>query len=330
MREDASSSDLTLLKKIAELYYEENLTQAQIARQFNMSRSNIQRLLQLARDKGIVQITIRELETINTELQEKLECTFGLKQALVTREATGLELLAKRNLPGAAAQLFADIVQDNHIVGIGWGRSVLATVLNLPPVTRHAKFVPVAGGLGQGQEQFQINEISRKVSQMLEGIWLPVYAPGIVVESEARDAILSATSISGAVGNWDILDVCLVGIGAFHYRSSLSPILSLLGDESLIRESEDSLKKTGAVGNICDRYFRLDGSLCDTHIERCQISITFEQLRRVPNVLGVAFGPEKVSAIYGALNTQCLDVLATDEETAGAVLKLASEHNPGA
>ena len=49
---------IQLLKKIATMYYIEHLTQAEIGRSLNMSRSTVSRLLQEARDKGVVTITV--------------------------------------------------------------------------------------------------------------------------------------------------------------------------------------------------------------------------------------------------------------------------------
>ena len=47
-----------LLARVASLYYEDNLTQAEISRHVHTSRSTVSRLLRQARDSGIVEITI--------------------------------------------------------------------------------------------------------------------------------------------------------------------------------------------------------------------------------------------------------------------------------
>ena len=50
------TTDIKQLAKIARMYYEEDMTQAAIARKLNMSRSLVSKLLTKARDKGIVKI----------------------------------------------------------------------------------------------------------------------------------------------------------------------------------------------------------------------------------------------------------------------------------
>ncbi len=47
-----------MLVQVARYYYEQNLTQAEIGRRINASRSTVSRLLQQALDDGIVKIII--------------------------------------------------------------------------------------------------------------------------------------------------------------------------------------------------------------------------------------------------------------------------------
>ena len=42
----------------SKLYYKDNLTQQQIAQQLNVSRMKVSRLIQQAKDEGVVRITI--------------------------------------------------------------------------------------------------------------------------------------------------------------------------------------------------------------------------------------------------------------------------------
>ena len=49
-----------LLIEIAHLYYDKNLTQAQIARKYNISRSSISKMITKARLLGIVEVVIHD------------------------------------------------------------------------------------------------------------------------------------------------------------------------------------------------------------------------------------------------------------------------------
>ena len=60
--------DRALLVKAARLYYEEDMSQDQVAAAIGVSRSNISRMLTDARAQGIVQIRIVEQDRKSTRL----------------------------------------------------------------------------------------------------------------------------------------------------------------------------------------------------------------------------------------------------------------------
>lgn len=80
----SGTTDIKLLAKIARMYYEEDMTQAAIARKLNMSRSLVSKLLTKARDKGIVKITIcDESNRPYQEMENYLKKIFGLSTVIV-------------------------------------------------------------------------------------------------------------------------------------------------------------------------------------------------------------------------------------------------------
>src|SRR5271157_452493 len=66
----------TTLVEVAHFYYEENLSQQEIADRLNVSRSLIALYIKKARDQGIVRIEIvdpkNNLESVSAQSQEKL------------------------------------------------------------------------------------------------------------------------------------------------------------------------------------------------------------------------------------------------------------------
>ena len=79
----ASARDRALIVKVARMYYEQEMSQDQIARALLTSRSNISRILTVAKKKGIVEIRIAETIKRETELEDMLIARFGLRAALV-------------------------------------------------------------------------------------------------------------------------------------------------------------------------------------------------------------------------------------------------------
>ncbi len=127
-----NSDDIRLIVKIAQLYYEQDMTQAQIARELGIYRTTISRLLKRGRDQGIVTIAINYDYNENLWLEQQVKQKFGLKDVVVVSgndEDEDIQL-AMMGLHGA--QLLDRLLEPGDIVGFSWGRAVSALVENLP------------------------------------------------------------------------------------------------------------------------------------------------------------------------------------------------------
>jgi DNA-binding transcriptional regulator LsrR (DeoR family) len=90
------------------------------------------------------------------------------------------------------------------------------------------------------------------------------------------------------------------------------------------------LRGVGAVGEICTRFFDIDGLPCDTSLDRRMVALDLSQLRSVPLVVGVACGRQKAAAILGAVRGGYVKSLVTDDITATDVLALAQSRGDNA
>ncbi len=71
--------DLAALVLISEMYYIQGKTQRDIADSLGLSRPAVSRLLQTARDRGVVRISIVDPSERLKALEEELVQAFGLK-----------------------------------------------------------------------------------------------------------------------------------------------------------------------------------------------------------------------------------------------------------
>ena len=78
------------LIQIAQMYYMENKTQSEIAKELHIHRSTISRLLKLSRQEGIVEITIHGLHDQNFPLENRLKERYHLKYVGVVTCTEGL------------------------------------------------------------------------------------------------------------------------------------------------------------------------------------------------------------------------------------------------
>jgi lsr operon transcriptional repressor len=82
------------------------------------------------------------------------------------------------------------------------------------------------------------------------------------------------------------------------------------------------------VGDICGAYYAFDGSLVPLEINERSIALSSEHLYGVPNRVGVSSGAEKPRDNIGAARSSLLNVLITDEHTAGKMLDILDDEEP--
>ena len=121
-------------------------------------------------------------------------------------------------------------------------------------------------------------------------------------------------NIGGILGLDNHWNIAIVGIGA-PVKSSNLVWAGYFG-----RDGIDSMRRTGAVGEICSVFYDKDGNPVQTPFTDRTIAVPLDTLRNLPYCIGMAASREKVPAIMGALHGHLINVLITDESTATILL----------
>jgi DNA-binding transcriptional regulator LsrR (DeoR family) len=315
---DATLQHKRLLYKIARDYYLQNLTQNQIAQRLGLSRIKVSRLLRQAKREQIVTITLAAPSGVLADLEEEIESRYGLEEAVVvaseqTRTSAGLAL----ELAPAAAECLIRRLSGEETVGISWGTTLKAVV---DAISAHEwpgiRIVQLTGGLGPVATQEHSTELARRMAEKFCAKLHLLSAPGIASDRGAAEAFRKDRQIADTLALAARVDVAVVGIGV------LASDAFLMKDGRILSQKEfQQLKKAGAVGDIGLRAFDAAGSPVELEINDRVIGLTFEQLRKIPCLIAVAGGEEKVEAIRGALSSGIPKVLVTDGYTARRLLK---------
>lgn len=167
-----NSDDIRLIVKIAQLYYEQDMTQAQIARELGIYRTTISRLLKRGREQGIVTIAINYDYNENLWLEQQLKQKFGLKEAVVVScdSEQEDEQLAMMGVHGA--QLLERLLEHGDIIGFSWGRAVRGLVEGLSPASQSRQLicVPIIGGpSGKLESRYHVNTLTYGAAAKLKG-----------------------------------------------------------------------------------------------------------------------------------------------------------------
>ena len=309
---------------VAVLYYTANKTQNEIAEEVSISRQTVSRLLIQARDEGIVKITITDPFSNMERLAETLRQNLDLHTVIVIPGEANSQNQIRRRLGYTAARFLESSVQVGDIVGIGWGRTLSEVVQALTANGKKAlTVIPLMGGLNQISPGFQVHQMARIFSEKMGGMWRPFYVPAIAENETVRHSLLASQDVRQVMGSWKNLTAVLVGIG----NVDLGPDVHMLFADYMDDNRMSHLKEAGAVGDICMRFFDIQGATIPDGLPGV-MSIELEQLRRARFRLSVAGGVEKAEAIIGAARGGFINALVTDESAASRIIELLSEDRP--
>ena len=310
-----------LLSEVARLYYENDMTQSEIAKHIHTSRSTVSRLLQEARTKRIVEIRIHYPWDRSPLLEQQMIQRFGLRdiRILETRGRRGEDAL--KGTAMLAARYLESNITDKTILGMSWGRAIYNTVEMLKPEkTQPIKVVQLFGS-AIPNSCADGSDLVRRFASIYGGECYYIHAPLFVGSPEAKTALMHNPHIQETLILAEKADIILTGVGSLEPTFAPSQTwISYLSKDEL-----DQLRKKGAAGHICAYHYDKTGQFLDLSLHQGIIGVNLNLLKRVPLVIGVASGVEKANAILGALHGKLINVLVTDDTTAQHVLNTADE-----
>src|SRR5262249_15261641 len=292
------------------------------ADQLDISQATISRLLKRAQQEEIVRISINVPTGAYAELEDGLEGTYGLKEAIVVDSVPNDDQIL-RDIGSAAAYYLETTLKQDEVIGISsWSSSLLATVEAMHPLPRPlgAKVIQILGGVGNPTAEQHAVNLVRKLAVLVQGQATLLPAPGVTGSAETLRIYLQDQYVHHAMVQFDSVTIALVGIG------SVEPSRLLANSGNVFSPLElDTLRQQGAVGDICLRFFDANGTPVQTPLNDRVIGMDLSQLRQVRRSVGVAGGQRKLAAIHGAIQGHLINVLITDSYTAQALLALSPD-----
>lgn len=317
-RSSPSDDRLVLLGEAAQLYYVEHYTQDRIARQLDLSRSNVSRMLKEARELGLVEIRVRPPLEVASDLGYELRSRLGLRECLVLssrRGSSGPED-ASSALGAFGARFMQETIVDGDIIGVGWSNAVHGVVRSGHLREREGvTVVPLIGSLGSVPDLDGASTSGALARSLGAGVHF-LQAPILVADRAVRDGLLRDKHIAGTLALARRADIMMAGVGTIdtdmgQYRAGY------LDDESL-----GYIHANEAVGEICGSYFAVDGTRVPLEMNERTMGLGFEDLVRIPVRVAMGWGARKAPANIGAARAGLVNVLVTGEETAKEMLRI--------
>jgi len=300
--------------KVAYYYYKLDMTQDDIAKKMSMSRQRVNRILKKCLEMGIVKIVIQDYEHQYVELEVQLENQLGLNEIIIVGNT---EAEANESIGAAASSYLERVIKDNDIIGFSRGRALSSLVNNLQPIDRENLTVTqLVGGLNAEEAHVNSDYIVRHSSEVLNAKPYFMYAPIILENKQLRDSLMKEGFFSRVYDMMKACTIALVGIGDMSSKSAFVHEKYISAAENKILQSKK------AVGEICTHYYDINGKIIDSSLNDRVFAIDLESFRKIPLRIGVASGPEKLSAIIGAGRGSLINVLITDLDTANQLSRM--------
>jgi DNA-binding transcriptional regulator LsrR (DeoR family) len=306
-------ASLVLTASVARRYYIDGRSKVEIADEFNLSRFKVARLLEVARSSGLVRIEIGYPGSIDVDLSGQLQDVYGLQHAIVVDtlddHPTSLRALVGR----AAAELLSEIVTPDDVLGLGWARSLLAMRAALTQLAP-CSVVQLTGALNRSDVDDSSIELVRDVARIAGGPASYFYAPMIVPDATTATALRRQPEVARAMAQFASVSKAIVGVGGWD------PPASTVHD-AITPAERQALRRLGVLADISGVFLDAEGTAVQAPLTDRIIGIHAAQLHGIPEVIAIAYGPEKAPAARAAIRGRYVTGLVTHTSFAQALLE---------
>ena len=277
----------------------------------------VTRLLAEARKRGEVRIRIDADISSIVEIERRFEQRFGINRALVAPTPhEGAD--PTRAIAFLAGQFISERVKSGMNIGVGWGRTLSASLPYIRGRELQNDGVLSLHGVISMARRFNTAEFSWQFAELFHGEGYLVPAPALVDSPETKHALLERCGISQVFELADNLDVVFLSAGGIEGMNTSYRL-------GHVTESDrQSLVMAGAVGDLLYNFISQDGTLVDHEMNSRVVSVNLNQLKNTRERVLISGGPEKVRVLLGCMRLLRPTVFISDEVTVKAMLMAAS------
>ncbi|HJP74782.1 MAG TPA: sugar-binding domain-containing protein [Pseudonocardiaceae bacterium] len=314
-----------LAASIARRFHLDGRTKVQIAEEFGISRFKVARLLDAALERGLIEVRITLPDPLDLDISGELRRAYGLNRALVLQrqpERAGADpvLGLRRRLGVMAAELLTETITADDVLGLAWGRTVNAMVESLQKLAP-CSIVQLCGVYSRMDLHDSSVETVSRAARLAGGSGYPIYAPLVLPDRRTAETLRKQPGVADAFEHFDRITTAVVAIGG--WQPGLSTVYDVLDPKA-----RDGLGQHGVTAEMAARLFDQNGRALSTGLAHYVLAIETEQLRRVPEVIALAGGPAKATAIDAVLRSGLVTTLVIDADTAELLIELATARPP--
>ncbi|MGY1620821.1 sugar-binding transcriptional regulator [Geodermatophilus sp. SYSU D00965] len=310
--EQTGPARVVLTASIARRYYLEGRSKVEIAEEFGLSRFKVARLLDSARQSGLVRIEIRHQGEIDVDLSARLQARFGLRHSVVVDTPDDDVRSLRDHVGRAAAQLLAEITTPQDVLGLAWARSVSAMARALPRLPG-VPVVQLTGALSLPDGPDTSVDAVRDAASASGGAAHCFYAPLTVPDAATARALRQQPEVARALGQLPSVTKAVAGVGL--WAAGQSTVY-----DAASAEDRRALHDLGVCADISGVFVDAEGAPVPTDLADRMIGITAEEMRAIPEVVVIPYGAGKAPAVRAALRSGLVGGIVTHTALAEAVL----------
>ncbi|WP_268912666.1 sugar-binding transcriptional regulator [Lentilactobacillus sp. SPB1-3] len=304
---------LKLSLQVAEMYYQDNASQSDIAASLNISRPTVSRLLQYAKETGIVKIQIVNPVVSVQVLADKLHEKYGAEFHVVPNNYVGTSSI-QDSVGKYAADYLTSIVKPQDVIGIGWGKTIHSVTSHLEDqFVPGVRVVQLKGSVSFANEKTyaheSVEELAKAYHVTPEYLPLPVIFDNLATKQMVeQDRYINNILTLGKDAN-----IALFTVGTVRSEA-------LVFQLGYFDESEIKHLQSAAVGDIVSRFIDGQGRVVDPKIDARTIGIDLSDLQKKEHAILVAYGNQKTAGVHAALKAGYTNCVILDQTLAQLLL----------
>lgn len=300
--------------QVSKLYYLDGATQAEIGKKLNLSRPTISRLLQFAREKNIVKISINDPLSNIEDLQHQLKEKYQLKDVIISTPESNETAEILSSLGKATARYLDKKVKDNDVIGVSWGKTLVSVARQLIPNDRkNVQVVYLKGTVANSTHNNYVVEVTKCFNKCYHTQAQILPLPLIFENKQIKEMVIKDKFINEILDTGKRTSVALFTVETTEQDATLFE-LGYFNDQQIKTLQEK------AAGGLVSRFIDERGKIVDDQLNDRTVAIALDDLKQARESVLIAGGMNKLKAIKAALAGKYANVLVTDSLVAQHLL----------
>lgn len=303
------SGDVVLMTNVARRFHLHGQSKSEIAAALGLSRFRVARILQAARDQGIVRIEIGLPGSVNGAVSDQLRAAFGIDVAVVVEVDEQPLAPLLRSLSLATAELLGEVLTSSDVLGLASARSILNIGEDLAAFPA-CTVVQLTGAVSR-PDALDIIQAIRDLTRIGGGEARVFYAP--IISSDDAAGLRRNPDVQRAAELYPSITTAVVGVG--QWRPGLSTVHDVVSPAD-----QAAAEAAGVAIEVAGILLDSEGRPVRTPLAERTLAPTFEQLMAIPRRVAVTFGTARTAAIATALRAGVVNTLITHRAMAEQLL----------